>query len=202
MKKQKALKSLSEKLNDLQNQNFDPDVWTQLTSQLIMKIFPISFQDKIESIKEIDYVIYSSMADQGMQNRKKVQGISKAKTYIDAYIDEINNHGMEKGSINNNRSFWGNLSTFWGIVAAVVLAAFMLGMYIGNTKFDKDKNDLYNQVIALSSDTTKNIETIKIKSKIINQMDSILNIKSDSIKQLMQENNATYYHIGKMNQKK
>lgn len=202
MEKKEAIVELNKIYSELYSIDFDPVVWTSLTKTRLKKIFPISYQEKIDCIECIQYSVTAPLASQELQNRIKDKGTSQAGKYIIAYIDEINQHAMEKGSNNNHQSFLGNLSTFWGIVTAVVVASFMLGMYIGNTKFDSDKNDYYDQVKALSSDTTENNKIIRKQNIIINQKDSILNVKSDSIKKL-EENiqNAYFYNANNIDKK-
>lgn len=197
MKTQKALELLEEKRVEIWTSPFDPVVFTNTSKTLLKMIFPNSFQEKYESLDGIDYYIYVPYATQDMNEREMNRGRQKADSYFQAFKKEVENHGLEKSSQTNDEvSFWGNLKTFWGIVVVVVGAAFAIGMYLGGAKFDKEKSDYYEQVKALKSDTIQYKNTIKSKNQILNQKDSIIIIKTDSINELKGNIQNAYLYIG------
>jgi len=64
---------------------------------------------------------------------------------------------------------------FWTAVTTVSVGAFMLGLYFGSTKFDKDKSDYYEENKKLKSELEKSIFENQKK-------DSLINIYKNSIK--------------------
>jgi hypothetical protein len=66
---------------------------------------------------------------------------------------------------------------FWTVLLSIIGGAFLLGLYFGNNKFDKDKSDFYDSNRRLIN------ESINLK-KSISTKDSIISVDNTRIKHL------------------
>jgi len=190
MTQTEVINFLNLKIQELSSPNFDPIVWTDTTCDLLRKIFPISFESKIESINDIEYIVTAPMAGHDIQLRKRQRGIQQAGQYLQSYIQEINNLGLEttlnestnKKKDNQIIALICNLY-FWGVLVIVIGASFALGKEISSSKFDKEKTDLYNENNDLKIKFQSLNDSIKIdEQKIKILTDSIIKRKNEEKK--------------------
>jgi hypothetical protein len=135
MNKKHAIDQLERKKEELNSQTLDARTWINTTIQVIYSIF-------IDSGKQKAFFI-SRLKNDGYFNKEE------AKKYLDEYITEIKTNGIEKAS---KLGFF----AYWGVWSAIVGGAFGLGLYFGQSKFDKEKGDYYEQNIVLK-DSISNI---------------------------------------------
>jgi hypothetical protein len=182
-----AINFIDLKVQELSNSNFDPIVWTDTTCELLRKIFPITYQRKIESIDDIDYILTVPMTSPDMKLRKRQSGIQQANQYLQSYIQEINNHGLEtvmnesanKKQDNPIIALISNLY-FWGVLVLVIGGSFSLGKEFGNSRFDKEKADLYNENKDLKIKNQSLIDSSQINNQTIRLLtDSITKIRKE-----------------------
>lgn len=76
---------------------------------------------------------------------------------------------------------------FWTIAAAAISGAFAIGLYFGNTKFDKEKIDYYNQMNKLSADTSMLLKSMQSLKEEINFYK--LKVKADSLNNKQRRSN-------------
>lgn len=151
MEKQTAINELQSRIDALDNPNFDPSVWTNTTISLIKMIFVKSAADKINSLNEIDF-IDPFVTDHYSEIQYLLRDKENAKQYIKTYIREIEIHGLEKERKNNSKIF-----SHWVVKSGLVSVVFMIGLNIGNSKFDKEKIDLENKnrLLRLENDSLR-----------------------------------------------
>lgn len=88
---------------------------------------------------------------------------------------------------NQNKSIGLSTEIFWTILSISVGGAFALGMYFGQTKFDKEKIEYYEQVKDSKVKQSNLQKSNQSKDSIIKEKEFIISIKKDSIRSL-QEN--------------
>ena len=146
MKKDDAKRLLKEKLNKLDSSSFDYKVWTSETNALIERIFVHKADEKKKNLRAISYELFDLTGRATETEKRKYlnEAKSKARKFINSYIEEIDNIGIpiEKKSVNLSLL---RTKTFWTVVIAVIGGAFTLGRYIGYNKFDQEKLQIYNQ---------------------------------------------------------
>ncbi len=185
MTRQEAISFINLRIQQLTLQEFDPSVWTDSTCELIKRIFPLSHENKVESLKKVSYTLSASRADNDFQARQRQRGISQAKQYLTEYINEINNHGLEitksdenvvnhiEGSDNKIIALLKN-SYFWGVLVIVIGATFTIGKEFGMARFDKEKQEWFNENQKVKKENESLKDTVKwLKNDIINLNDSL-----------------------------
>ncbi len=163
MNKQTAINELKLRIDELDNPNFNPSIWLDTTISLIKRIFVKSADDKVNSFNDIDFInLYptDSYSETQYMNRDKMN----AKQYIETYIREIEMHGLEKEKTKGL-----NLFSYWAIWSVVVGAAFTIGLYFGNSKFDKEKTDIDYRNHILKSEN----DSLRFVTKFYLPIDSI-----------------------------
>jgi len=179
MNKTEAVSKLQHKLKELQIQNFNPIVWTNTTNILLKKLFKFSYPDKIKSLNEIEYDLNVPYTDDDQDINKLNDGKEMATQYLNAFIDEINDFGIEKEDEDKTQlqktslRFLKNAS-FWTVIISIIGAAFYLGIMLSGYKFDKEK-------IELSNNNTQLLKEIDNK----NEQLIILRFRYDSLKNII-----------------
>jgi hypothetical protein len=185
MNVQEAINFINQKIQELNLPGFDPIVWTDSTCDLLRRIFPLSHERKVESIESINYMILAPMAGADLQARQRQRGITQAQQYLTGYISEINNHGLEilgnnAEVMNNNESSDNKIIAllknlyFWGVLVVVIGASFAIGKEFGSAKFDKEKQEWFNENQKLKQDNESLTDTIiLLKKNVPNLKDSI-----------------------------
>jgi hypothetical protein len=90
---------------------------------------------------------------------------------------------------------------FWGIIVVIVSASFILGQNFGSSKFDKEKNEYYEQVKSLQLDTASLHKVIIKKESIIKIKDSEIREKKDSLLEANQNMDKLYLLLGSYSKK-
>ena len=195
MKKETAINELKQRIQDLSSKQLDVVVWVNRTKELLKKIFIISANDKIKSIEEISFVsFYQRDLYQVQQHLEKAK--ERAKRYLEEYILEIETHNIEKKKTGNLE-----LMKYWGIWSVIVGTAFTLGLYFGQSKFDKDKAESFDECKALR--LTKKTLLFKVDSLHKKQQSDLLEKRHliDSINGLHDELRNAYFYIGTLKKK-
>jgi len=150
MRKKNAINELQKRIDDLNKSDFDIVIWVNVTTDLIKKIFTVSSNKKNADINSILY--------------NHNTAVNKAKQYIEAYVNEIKNGKVEKVEKRID------LLINWKFWFPVVGATFILGIYLGQAKFDSAKNNLYeqNQKLIITDSLQKvNINVLRDSIKLI-----------------------------------
>ncbi len=181
-----AIQTLQDRITELNVDNFDPIVWTDQTCNFIRRIFGKHASQKISQLEDISYNIDVAMTDLGMRQRRMVKGKQQAKEYLNSYINEIQQYGLDVGIENNKNGqrsrpshFYtlGKNLAFWSIFLVIIGGAFGFGYHIGNSKFDKDKIDYYQQ----NQELKKTVDTIDSE---LNEKEIIIDSMETEIKEL------------------
>lgn len=147
----------------------DPKIWIDSLSGYLKKIFPLSFADKVKQIEGISFYNLDFTKERGTTHwfsNEKPQSRATAQHYIDNFIKEINDNGLEK--INSNSSFVKyRFETIIGFVITLIGGAFFLGEKIGSTKYEKDKIELHEKNKKLEEDISKKDKQIEQHKKEI-----------------------------------
>lgn len=185
MKEKEAINFLNQRIQDLSDPSFDPAIWTETTSELLRKIFPNSFERKIQSIKSINYLVLAPLTRPEIALNKRQRGIQKANQYIQSYIQEIDTYKLEvvrKKESNQNQTnpILALISNFyfWTVIIFVGGASLTLGKQWGSSKFDNEKLNYYNENIVLKAKNQTLIDSSKIKNLQIKELtDNIAKMK-------------------------
>jgi len=173
MKKEQALQLLNDRIHSLDSKDFNSDIWQDQTISIIDKIFKNSFEEKKEQIENIAFIIFFPGFNEYEKRTNMEKGKENAKKYLLGYINEINEFGIEKDNkIELPRKK--NKVISWGLVVAIITVTNVFSYNHGRYKFDKEKENIYEQSIS-QQDSIR-----KLNNKIFNQ-DSIISILSNEI---------------------
>jgi hypothetical protein len=118
-------------------------------------------------------------------------------------INENTNRKIEVQTIIKTQFPFGMTGTaFGGIFFTVISGAFVLGLYFGGSKFDKEKNEYYEDAKVLKADTLNLHKTLRGKDSLLNNKEFIIATKNDSLKELKQDLNNLYLVLGNYQKKK
>jgi hypothetical protein len=147
MNKRKAILILEDQKNKIHNSGFQPIPWIDETLNYIILIFGkeseqyrqisnLHFEDsypKMESL--LGKIIFNGI------EIKDEQDI--AEDYINSFIDQIKNTGLP--NINNfpKDKIYIDKMIFWTILPIIIGGCFSFGLYIGQSRFDKEKQEYY-----------------------------------------------------------
>jgi Fe2+ transport system protein B len=65
------------------------------------------------------------------------------------------------------------IALFWTVTIPMIAGIFYFGYFVGTAKFDKEKNDYYDEITSLKKDTSKLIEQIKLKDSLITKYEAL-----------------------------
>ncbi|MCU0436288.1 MAG: hypothetical protein MUC49_00135 [Raineya sp.] len=171
--KEKFIKQLENFKENIKTE--DPSLWIASLNSYLKKIFPLSFEDKIKNINRISFSSWGFSNEERGQKTSYFyddpQGRIKAQNHIDSFIQEINDHGLEKSS-NNNKPSWKTILTL-----PILAGMFWSGYYVGTTKLEKDKIELYDQKKKLEEDILKKDKQIDEFKKEIEIYKKLFNKK-------------------------
>jgi hypothetical protein len=217
---------LIKKLNEqkLKVNTSETEVWLQTTYSLIEEYFrsysprASSFHSLIQNYRMKQIV---GIKDAEIESLEK-----KALEYIDEiiiYLEEFKNRNSQKPIekkesptqnfvppktiireeviIKTQLPFGIKAEFFWAIFATLISGAFILGMNIGNSKFDKEKSDFYEENKILKQDIIKLKQKLIEKDKLISKKNDTIIIKQDSLKEANQNLNNLYLLLGNMKNK-
>jgi hypothetical protein len=148
-----------------------------------VKINHSYFKNKgLEYIKEcIQYLNEQKvLKSQEVENKKSELMAKRIKSFDEFSGNNPANQGggYTPSTIRTQLPFGIKPELFWTIFAAIVAVAFLLGLYFGQARFDKEKSDLYEENKQLKSQ-------IDIKMKEIEKLNKqieYISIKSDTTK--------------------
>lgn len=130
MKKQKAIDLLQLQIKNIQNPQITRKEWITTTTAVVQRIFPVSSLPKIKQIEDLesnpDY-----FEDLSAENRIKTRK-SKAESYLNNYIEEIELLGVESHG-DKMQMFFGSIR-FWLILLAICVISFIGGNSAAKTE--------------------------------------------------------------------
>lgn len=200
MKRENSIKLLKEQKNKLQDKTLDELHWTDETANLVSNIFGKD-SEQYKQIRDISIRIdnntYYGEEFNPMKNR------IRAEKYLDSFITQVQNFTYDNQvSFNKEKEFKFSKSTIYTLTPIIISGAFALGLYFGNTKFDKDKIELTDQVKSLSADTLNFAIKLKLKDSVINKKDILLKTTVDSLRTTQKDMNSLYLYIGALEKTK
>lgn len=174
-------KYLKKQLERIDKDDFEH--WLQVTVGYAENYFGSNHQ-RIRLLKQVRLgIVKNDLLD---DKAGKIQNLkSEARSYVNEFIDDLEDLKLDATQPSKIK-YPLNLSqeVFWTVCLAIIAAAFSLGYYFGNNKFDKDKIDYYNQVRSLTNDTT----TLNVR---IRELDSV-NIRFRNDISSLQLDTTTY----------
>lgn len=198
MKRENSIKLLAAQKNKLQDKTLDEQHWTDETANLVSNIFGKDSEQyrQIRDISiRIDNDTYYGEDFSPMKNR------IRAEKYLDSFITQVQNFTYDNQvSFNKDKEFKFYKSTVYTLAPIIISGVFVLGLYFGNNKFDKDKIELTDQVKNLSSDTTNFALKLKLKDSLINDKDFLLKTLTDSLRTSQNDLHSMYLYIGSLEQ--
>lgn len=123
MKKSKAIRLLENQIDKIEDKNIQRDEWLSSTASVLLRVFPVSSQIKIEQLSNIEkspQYFEDISAEERIALRK-----SKARRYLLNYIEEIDLLGVESSG-NKLEIFFGSLR-FWILLVALCGLSFLVG---------------------------------------------------------------------------
>jgi hypothetical protein len=153
MTQQEAINFITDRINKIDTNNFDPVVWTSGTTSVLKKIFVLTGDSKSNSLEGMSYLLTALMADSDMQHRHKERGKEQARNFLREFITEINTFGLEsKGnatvsSVNEQevvgKTLWDVLGRLFTKKPTIVIATllgvvllFLVLVFTGLLKFE------------------------------------------------------------------
>src|SRR5690606_12542872 len=119
-------------LNRIDN-NFDPIHWTETTQGLISRIFPQKAQDKRDQLDEISYRANTPHSFPELEEAAMGRGKNRARQYINSYIEDIQNFGVEANSNGSDHPIISLIKNgyFWTAIVAIGSLSYYTGNYVG-----------------------------------------------------------------------
>lgn len=123
MKKSKAIRLLENQIDKIEDQRMKRDEWLSSTASVLLRVFPVSYQLKIDQLKDIQnnpQYFEDITTEERIAIRK-----GKAKRFLLNYIEEIELLGVE-GTGSKLELFFGSVR-FWFILTALCSLSFLVG---------------------------------------------------------------------------
>jgi hypothetical protein len=196
MKKENSIKLLLAQKSKLKDKLLDERHWSDETSNLVSNIFGKD-SEQYRQIREINISINDFVfAGEGLNPMKNRV---RAEKCLDSFITQIENFTYESQStFYADKEFKFNKSTIYTLMPIIISGSFALGLYFGNTKFDKEKIELNDKVKILTEEKSKLIIQLKLKDKKIIAKDNLIEVTSDSLKSTQKDLNSLYLYLGSL----
>lgn len=123
MKKRTAIRLLKSQIHKIDDEKIKRDEWLVATSTVLLRIFPLSANKKIEQLEQIQNnpVYFEDLPEQKIiENRKE-----KARRFLNNYIEEIEVMGTESTG-SKLELFFGSFR-FWLILSSICILSFIAG---------------------------------------------------------------------------
>lgn len=123
MKQRTAIRLLRTQLQKINNEDIKRDEWLISTSAVLLRVFPLSANKKIEQLEQIQNnpVYFEDLpAQKIIDNRKE-----KARRFLSNYIEEIEVMGTENPG-SKLEMFFGSCR-FWLILFSICILSFIAG---------------------------------------------------------------------------
>jgi hypothetical protein len=123
MKSRTAIRLLRTQIQRINDENIKREEWLISTSAVLLKVFPLSANKKIEQVEKIanDPVYFEDLtAQKRIDNRKE-----KARRFLNNYIEEIQVIGTESSG-SKLEMFFGSFR-FWMILSSICILSFIAG---------------------------------------------------------------------------
>lgn len=169
MKKGKAINLLRSQIEKIHDERINREEWLLSTSAVVLRIFPLSAQYKIEQLEKLrqdpDYFTDISALNR-IKNRKL-----KAEAFLTNYIEEIELLGIESSG-NKLEMLFGSFR-FWMILTGICGLSFIIGNTAGSPDLrslqqlqKKEFKDLENQLYL----QRKKIDSLKNEIKALRSL--------------------------------
>lgn len=147
MKTKKAISILVSQKEKIFQLGFEPIIWTDETLNYLEQIFG---KDS-EQYKQIHDFGFKDNYPKTTPHLKLYINKIHLKSeqdyvadYMESFINQLKNTGIPKNNNYPENKVCIDRNLFWTFLPIVIGCCFTLGLYFGNTKFDREKEDYYN----------------------------------------------------------
>ncbi|WP_291099707.1 MULTISPECIES: hypothetical protein [unclassified Flavobacterium] len=169
MKIEKAITILEEQKTKISD-GMEPDIWQQTTSEILKKIFPKTGESKAIQIFKIYFIpLYPNDSFKTKNILTKVT--EEAKKYMNEYISELKNFGIEK--LIDEHPFIQIIKNpyFYLVIVTFISGSFFLGKEIGISRFDSEKIEMQKVIDKKEIEIRLQKESIiKLENKLSKSM--------------------------------
>lgn len=159
MKQSKSIRLLENQIENIQNKAINRDEWLTSTASVLLRVFPLSAQIKIDQLKNIEknpQYFEDISAEEKIAVRK-----SKAKRYLQNYIEEIELLGLESNG-SKLELFFGSLR-FWLLVIALCGVSFLAGNTASGKVFRQSHIQEYHELEQQIDSQKKEIDSLNME---------------------------------------
>ena len=171
MNAKKAITVLETQKKKIFKADFTPITWIDETLIYIEQIFgkeSVQYNQIFKLKFEKDYPDCSGLRFEIQVNNVKIKNEQDvAADYIESFINQIKKVGIPRKSVIIENMICIEKTLFWTLLPIMIAGCFTLGLYFGNTKFDKEKEDYYSsQKIWKSKYDSLKVEYVSVKKEI------------------------------------
>lgn len=176
-----TIKNLTKHLDDQNTREEDLHQWLSTATGYAENVFG-SNHPRVRLMDQLTKSVYGEKINNKNPN-DIIEIEDQAAVYITEFIDDMKDlRAMQKSEgVVTKYPLGLGAEVFYPLFGVLIGAAFGLGFYFGNNKFDRDKIDYYNQLQRLQSDTAELHHAIHYHEIVGRSGDSVLRSLRDSL---------------------